>query len=76
MRRASPAASQGNEARFINHSCKPSCEAFVVPSESGARVIICSKQGIQPCQELTLDYHQAAIQVRAAGRGAGHAQHR
>ena len=42
----------GNEARFINHSCDPNCEAFV---EDG-RIFIYAKKNIQPGTELTYDY--------------------
>lgn len=43
----------GNEARFINHSCEPNCEAVV---ESG-RVFIEALRDIAPGEELTYDYH-------------------
>jgi SET domain-containing protein len=42
----------GNEARYINHSCEPNCEAVV---DSG-RVYIEALRTIQPGQELTYDY--------------------
>ena len=47
------AARQGNEARFINHSCEPNCEAVV---EDG-RVFIQAVLDIPPGAELTYDYH-------------------
>ena len=47
------AARQGNEARFINHSCEPNCEAVV---EDG-RVFIQAVHDILPGAELTYDYH-------------------
>jgi uncharacterized protein len=47
------AARQGNEARFINHSCDPNCEAVV---EAG-RVFIEAIRDISPGAELTYDYH-------------------
>jgi uncharacterized protein len=42
----------GNDARFINHSCDPNCEAVVW---DGA-IVIRSIRNIQPCVELTYDY--------------------
>jgi SET domain-containing protein len=47
------AAVDGNEARFINHSCDPNCEAVL---EDG-RVYIEAIKNIQPGVELTYDYH-------------------
>ena len=62
---------QGNEARFLNHSCEPSCVAYVAPSQSGLRVIICTRRQVRPGQELTLDYREAGIQVRHAAASKG-----
>lgn len=42
----------GNDARFINHSCNPNCEAV---NESG-RVYIEALRTIPPGEELTYDY--------------------
>lgn len=42
----------GNDARFINHSCDPNCEAEV----SDGRVSIRAIRNIQPGAELTYDY--------------------
>jgi SET domain-containing protein len=47
------AAVDGNEARFINHSCDPNCEAVLEDS----RVYIEAIKNIQPGVELTYDYH-------------------
>jgi SET domain-containing protein len=46
------AAVGGNEARFINHSCDPNCEAVI---EDG-RVFIEAVRTIQPGDELAYDY--------------------
>lgn len=46
------AAHEGNEARFINHSCEPNCEAYI---EDG-RVFIGAIKGIEPGAELFYDY--------------------
>ena len=42
----------GNEARFINHSCDPNCETVI---ENG-RVFIESIKRIKPGEELAYDY--------------------
>lgn len=42
----------GNEARFINHSCDPNCEAVI---EDG-RVFIEARKNIPADRELTYDY--------------------
>ena len=50
----------GNVARWINHSCAPNCQAFVVENEDGDlrhdRVVIDTKQAIRAGEELTYDY--------------------
>lgn len=43
---------QGNDARYINHSCDPNCEAVTV----GKRIFIYAKKNIQPGVELAYDY--------------------
>jgi uncharacterized protein len=45
-------ASEGNDARFINHSCSPNCEALQV----GRRIFIYSKRAIPEGEELAYDY--------------------
>jgi uncharacterized protein len=42
----------GNEARFLNHSCKPNCESVI----ENRRVFIEAVATIQPGEELTYDY--------------------
>jgi uncharacterized protein len=42
----------GNDARFINHSCDPNCEVFIF----GGRVYIYSMRDILRHEELTFDY--------------------
>lgn len=44
--------SGGNEARFINHSCKPNCAAYLEDD----RVVIHALKNIKPGTELTYDY--------------------
>lgn len=46
------ASSQGNDARFINHSCEPNCESEVEDD----RVYISALEDIEPGVELTYDY--------------------
>jgi len=46
------AAVNGNDARFINHSCDPNCEAVI---EDG-RIFIEAIRTIHPGQELVYDY--------------------
>ena len=46
------AAVRGNEARFINHSCDPNCQAI----EEDGRIFIEAIRNIQPGTELTYDY--------------------
>ena len=44
--------SNGNDARFINHSCDPNCESVI----EDRRVFIEAMRTIQPGEELTYDY--------------------
>ncbi len=46
------AAVNGNEARFINHSCAPNCVAV----DDDGRIFIEALKNIQPGVELTYDY--------------------
>jgi SET domain-containing protein len=46
------AAVNGNEARFINHSCDPNCDAVV----EGGRIWIETIRDVQPGEELAYDY--------------------
>jgi uncharacterized protein len=46
------AAVDGNEARYINHSCDPNCQAVI---EDG-HIFIEAVRNIQPGTELTYDY--------------------
>ncbi|MEX2161642.1 MAG: SET domain-containing protein-lysine N-methyltransferase [Anaerolineales bacterium] len=42
----------GNEARFINHSCEPNCEPVI----EARRIYIHALRTIRPGEELTYDY--------------------
>lgn len=46
------AGRQGNDARFINHSCDPNCETVI----EKARVFIDTIRDIAPGEELGYDY--------------------
>ena len=57
------AAVAGNEARFINHSCAPNCEAVI---EDG-RIWIEALRTIRPGEELVYDYqYERTGRYRAA----------
>ena len=43
---------EGNDARFINHSCEPNCEAY----EEDERVFIHALRDIEPGEELNYNY--------------------
>ncbi len=48
---------KGNAAKWINHSCKPNCEAIEVDDEKlGTRVYLFAKRSIEPGEELFYDY--------------------
>lgn len=44
--------SRGNEARFINHSCEPNCEAY----EEDGRIFIHALRDIERGEELNYNY--------------------
>ncbi len=46
------AAVDGNDARFINHSCDPNAEAVL----EGDRIFIIATRTIRPGEEITYDY--------------------
>lgn len=46
------AAVDGNEARWINHSCAPNCDAVI----DGGRIWIETIRNVSPGQELAYDY--------------------
>jgi SET domain-containing protein len=53
----------GNAARFINHSCRPNCEAL----QEGDRIFIHAIRNIQPGLELTYDY---SLEIEPGGSAA------
>ncbi len=48
--------SQGNSAKWINHSCNPNCEATMVVGKNGQRVFIEALRDIAAGEELFYDY--------------------
>lgn len=46
------AAVNGNDARFLNHSCAPNCDAVI----DGGRIWIETIHDIEPGEELVYDY--------------------
>jgi SET domain-containing protein len=46
------AAVNGNDARFLNHSCAPNCDAII----DDGRIWIETLQDIEPGEELVYDY--------------------
>ena len=51
----------GNEARFINHSCDPNCEAIIEDN----RIYIEAIRNIQPGVELAYDYQYESDETLA-----------
>jgi len=51
---------KGNDARWINHSCEPNCEAVIAEAEGDDRtadkVFIEAIRDIEPGEELTYNY--------------------
>src|SRR3546814_10254760 len=54
------ANAEGNIARWINHSCKPNCEAVIEENPKGKahkdKVFIEAIRAIKPGEELTYNY--------------------
>lgn len=56
---------RSNVARYINHSCRPNCEALI----SGRRVWIYSMRNIKAGEELTYDYGKEYFEDLIKPRG-------
>ncbi len=54
-----------NLARYINHSCKPNCEAVL----DGKRVFIHATRAIKPGEELSYDYGKGYFTQMVAEKG-------
>lgn len=50
------ATKKGGIARFINHSCSPSCTAKIIKVEGKKRIVIYALRDIEANEELTYDY--------------------
>ncbi len=54
-------AINGNESRWINHSCEPNCEALLIEDDDGDRrkdrIVIQAMRRIRAGEELTYDYN-------------------
>ncbi|CAN6640411.1 hypothetical protein TRVA0_018S00804 [Trichomonascus vanleenenianus] len=50
------ATKQGGIARFINHSCTPSCIAKIIQVQGTSRIVIYAARDIAKGEELTYDY--------------------
>lgn len=50
----------GNEARWINHSCEPNCQPWVIEAEGSDRrldrIVIETRRAIAKGEELSFDY--------------------
>ena len=46
----------GNEAMWINHSCKPNCQALEEDAKQGTRVFLYALKNISKGEELFYDY--------------------
>jgi SET domain-containing protein len=60
------AGKHGNDARFINHSCDPNCEAVI----EARRVFIEALRTIQPGDELSYDYAYERDDATLKGKAA------
>ena len=56
---------RSNKARYVNHSCRPNAEAFIV----GRRVWIYSAREIEAGEEITLDYGGAYFDEHIRPKG-------
>ena len=54
-----------NKARYINHSCKPNAQAYIVDRE----VFIYAKRRIAPGEEITIDYGEDYWKEHIASKG-------
>ena len=58
------AAVDGNEARFINHSCDPNCDAVI----DDARIFIETVRDISSGEELAYDYQYTLVERHTPAR--------
>ncbi|KRX06218.1 Zinc finger, FYVE/PHD-type [Pseudocohnilembus persalinus] len=48
---------RGNEARYLNHSCDPTCSSIILEINQDPKIIIYAKREIEIGEEITYDYH-------------------
>ncbi|GAB2661370.1 SET domain-containing protein [Arenimonas aestuarii] len=64
----------GNDARWINHSCDPNCEAVWEESDTGKkrkdRIYIEAMRDISPGEELTYNYGITLVEAHTAKQKA------
>jgi SET domain-containing protein len=65
------ATSRGNSARWINHSCRPNCEAV----DDAGRIYIEAIRDIRPGDELTYDYNLRLDDPHTPAAKKAHACH-
>lgn len=65
------ATSRGNSARWINHSCRPNCEAV----DDAGRIYIEAIRDIRPGDELTYDYNLRLDEPHTPAAKKAHACH-
>lgn len=54
-----------NKARYINHSCKPNAQAYIVDRD----VFIYARRRIAPGEEITIDYGEDYWKEHIASKG-------
>ena len=59
---------QGNEARFMNHSCEPNCESLIENQRVYIDAIFACRCGFQHCRGSMLWPAPRAPQPRSEGR--------
>ncbi|CAN0105275.1 unnamed protein product, partial [Hapterophycus canaliculatus] len=47
---------KGSLARFINHSCDPSCTTRIIAVEGSKKIVIYAERDVQMGEELSYDY--------------------
>jgi SET domain-containing protein len=62
---------RGNSARWINHSCRPNCEAV----DDAGRIYIEATRDIRPGEELTYDYNLLLDEPHTPAAKKAHACH-
>jgi uncharacterized protein len=58
-------AVKSNAAKYFNHSCEPNCRA----ENTGRRIFILSRRGIEPHEELTYNYGKEYFEQHINGKG-------